>query len=63
MVILYYLKQPGQVTLTVGGRNVQATNTAGWNRVIWPATGVAAGSYTAVLKVDGAEYSQPVVIR
>jgi photosystem II stability/assembly factor-like uncharacterized protein len=63
MVIMYYLKQASQVTLTVADHNVQATNTMGWNRITWPASGVAPGNYTAVLKVDGAEHTQPVVIR
>ena len=63
IVIMYYLKQPAQVTLTVAGQNVQAPATTGWNRATWPANGVAPGSYSAVLKVDGLEHTQPVVIR
>jgi hypothetical protein len=30
---------------------------------MWPAQGVAAGTYPAVLKVGSAEYTQQVVIR
>jgi hypothetical protein len=63
VVIMYYLKEASQVTLTVGGRNVPTTSNAGWNRVIWPANGVAPGTYTAVLKVGAVEHSQPVVIQ
>jgi photosystem II stability/assembly factor-like uncharacterized protein len=63
VVIVYRLKEAGPVTLTVGGHNVQATGDAGWNRVMWPAQGVAAGTYPAVLKVGSAEYTQQVVIR
>ncbi len=63
VVFVYRLAQAGPVSLTVDGRSVQATGEAGWNRVTWPAQGVAAGTYTAVLKVGATESKQPVVIR
>ncbi|HKA01201.1 MAG TPA: hypothetical protein VKE70_32030 [Candidatus Solibacter sp.] len=63
IVVMYYLKEAAQPALTIAGRSVPATGNAGWNRVVWPAQGVAAGSYTAVLKVGSGEYSQAVVVK
>jgi hypothetical protein len=63
IVIMYRLKQPAQIALTIAGRSVQATSNVGWNRVLWTAQGVAPGTYTAILKVDGIEHSQAVVIQ
>jgi photosystem II stability/assembly factor-like uncharacterized protein len=62
VIIAYYLKQAGPVSLTIAGKNVPSPGAAGLNRIVWNPAGVAPGAYTAVLKKEGVEYSQPVAL-
>jgi photosystem II stability/assembly factor-like uncharacterized protein len=63
VIVTYYLKEAGPVTLTANGRNLQAPGNAGLNRATWQVGNTSPGGYTVTLKAAGVELSQTAVVR